>query len=167
MENSQIEEPDYLSNVGQPGEEEKPPMKTPRESLEIKGPWPNDPRSVAGAHYYTLYEDDQPVAEVYGHTQQEALERALLLGAAPRMADTLEFVVEERGILSIGEVERVENALAESQGMNCEQCETLGQPSRMTFSPTNRLYHPTCIPEDVKAAIEAEAKAAQEDDCLF
>lgn len=170
MENHQIEE-DNLANIGQPGEED-PPMKTPRESLEIKGPWPNDRGSAKGQHYYVLYEDNVPVAEVFGHTQQEALERALLMAAAPRMADVLEGIMDEQPA-GIYDSERLlipigimADAYQESQGLPCEQCETLGQPSRMTFSPTNRLYHPTCIPEDVKAAIAAEGRAAECDDDL-
>lgn len=155
MEDSLLEEPSWptLDN----SEQEKPEMKTPTNSFEIKGPFPDRDQ-----WYYTLYDDGDRVAEVSGSTQQAALENALLLAAAPRMADVLEFIGEEvNGAAAINELA---NAYQESQGLPCEACETLGQPSRMVYSPTNRLYHPTCLPADVKKAIAEEAKAASEDD---
>lgn len=134
-------------------------MKIPTNSFEIRGPYPTD--GYGSKWVYQLYDDGDLVAEAHGATQQAALENALLLAAAPRMADVLEGLYEY-DMIPGGALVEIGNTMGEALGTKCEACETLGQPSRMVYSPTNRLYHPTCLPADVKKAIAEEGKAADQ-----
>jgi hypothetical protein len=136
---------------------------TPSNSFTIRGPFRSPIHK--GSWTYELLDDGEIVADVLGSTQQAALETALLLAAAPLMADVLEDSAREAWSGNRVRAVTLGNAFQESQGIACSACDTLGQPSHMVFCPASRPYHEACVPPAIKEAIAKEDAAAGEECC--
>ena len=160
MENCDIEEPSsYWTMEFDEDPYKEKPMPEFAESLKITGPWRSGPPNNPKTMFELVTEDGLIVADVYHQDPKEARRLAILLAAAPSLADALQFVAEslrDRGPIP---ERRIGNTWVESQGTPCVACDEPGQPSRMVFSGIGRAYHPQCVPESVKQELAEMEKA--------
>ena len=137
------------------------------ESLKITGPWRHGPPNSPKTMFELVNEDGLIVADVYHRDPKEARRLALLMAAAEHMADALQHVAESLRDVQLLSEKRIANAWAESQGVTCEACEEIGQPSRMVFSGAGRAYHEDHVPSYVKKELAENAGAEAEADVHF